>query len=123
MKVLDCLAPVNYRDDSLIISTVRRGIKWASLEVGDKVLIRHPDMSVEVADGGESPLMFSLAKVILVKTKIFANISEEDLFYNFEESCRRYTGILKRMEEIYTEFDVWELVTNVEVKIIRDCPR
>lgn len=121
MKVMEFLKPIDCYEENPhnVINTIRRGTKWGNLSVGERILIQHPDTSMTISEGAEYPMMMSLGEVANVRVKMFCDIEETDLKYNFEYECRSYSGIKKRMAEIYPKFDIMEIVTIVDVEVLQ----
>ena len=85
--------------DGLNIS-VRRGVKWDTLE----------KKSVELVDTDKPN--FSISTVnITTKVMRFCDLVDADLKYEHDESCRTVSGLLSVMQEIYPGFDEREIVT------------
>lgn len=85
--------------------TVRRGTKWSGLK--GKVYIGDVD--------GEAT---GVAKILCTKTIKFEDIKKEDLDYEHDPKCRDYEGLLETMQEVYDDFDVYEIVTLIYFRLI-----
>lgn len=87
--------------------TVRRGTKWdASKDIeGYAVGTRKEDGS-------------RLIEVRETKVMRFEDIEKEDLTFEHDPRCRTYEGLLEVMREVYSDFDVYEIVTLVYFKLL-----
>jgi hypothetical protein len=85
--------------------TVRRGTKWSGLK--GKVYVGDVDGEIQ-----------GVAKILCTKTMKFEDIKKEDLELEHDPKCRDYEGLLEVMQEVYEDFDVYEIVTLVYFKIL-----
>jgi hypothetical protein len=85
-------------------STVRDGIIWSDLEIGEMIKIEHV--------GTE----FSNICIVTNKNMREFSLVEGFLDNNFDLECRTYEGLLKRMKELYPGFKEDNIVTIVELE-------
>jgi hypothetical protein len=96
-----------YMDSDGKFNTIRRGLKWANLEVGETV-------RCQTLDTDDIPFY---TKVCNVKLMLFADLIDEDLKNNYDMfEGREYHKLLKSMKEIYPGFDYREVIVFVELK-------
>jgi len=94
--------------------TVRRGLKWADLEVGDIVEIRKT--------GAEEPPIGAevRAKIFDVKVMVFHDLKNypKMLHLGHDPACRYFPGLLDVMRETYDGFLLHEIVTLVFYELL-----
>mgnify|MGYP000979827558 CR=1 FL=1 len=114
-RKMDFVNPIVNKNEDNEFTTIRRGIKWADLQIGERILIM---------DG-----VTRIGKVTGVKVKRFMDLTWKDLNYNFQEGCASdmYTPkifalneISKAMEAVYPDFDYKEIVTWIKIKDSRE---
>jgi len=120
--------------DSIAVNlTVRRGLKWSNLKVGEKVILR--DTAAETHDytndgtppaGTAMPKLYEdqLAEIFDVKVMAFNDLMNyaRMLLLEQNEECRTFPGLFKIMKRVYDGFLQHELVTLVFYSVIETCP-
>jgi len=93
--------------------TVRKGLKWADLQVGDTVVIA--ETGTEVAEGAEV-----FAEIFDVKVMTFHALTHYThivkLFH--DPACQTFQGLFDRMKKVYDGFILHEVVTLVFYEIV-----
>lgn len=90
--------------------TVRRGLKWADLKVGDVVEVCETGKQAEVTCGNQV-----WATIYDVKVMSFADLMNYQRLLKLEHDprCQSYTGLFETMRRVYDGFLQHELVTLV----------
>lgn len=103
-----------------IINTVRRGIKWSTIDQGEIIQLMQTEDVGKYAKGCLIPEEedSQKAEVVKVVAKRFCDIDDSELVYNFEPKCRNWVNLAERMSELYKGFDEYEIVTVVDVRLI-----
>jgi hypothetical protein len=95
--------------------TVRRGVKWADLEVGDIVFTtstNKPEGLVPFYDG--------FIRVLDVKVYKFKDIPPELLEKEHDDNCKTIEGLFEEMSNVYgNNFNANEIVTVIEFQYHR----
>jgi len=90
--------------------TVRKGLKWADLCVGDAVVLK------ETGSGQESILLPApIATIFDIKVMRFSDLLHHRKMLGFSQDpkCRYYSELLRTMKRCYDGFIADELVTIV----------
>jgi hypothetical protein len=95
--------------------TVRKGLKWSSLEAGDTILLAETE--VGVVCGAEV-----YAKIFDVKVITFRDLVlyPKMLELEHDPECRIYYGLYQVMRKVYDGFLAHEIVTLVYYEIVED---
>ena len=106
MKEMVFTNQIYCENEEFLINTIRRGIKWGSLEVGESVDLLNSN-GISIARG----------IVNSVRIKPFLFLNNKDLEFNFEPECRSFIGVFKKMREFYKDFDVTEIITSIDIEL------
>lgn len=95
--------------------TVRKGLKWADLKVGDTVQVCETGKQAEVTCSNQV-----WANIYDVKVMTFNDLMnyERLLQHEHDPECRNYKGLFETMRKVYDGFLQHELVTLVLYEII-----
>lgn len=102
--------PVFVRSEKNV--TVRRGTKWVTLAVENKVL-PVMDANHQIDDQGH-PTLCGYAYNFKTKVKRFHDLTLEDIKHEHDLECRDYAGLRAAMVRAYPDFDDMEIVTILE---------
>ena len=96
--------------------TVRKGLKWSDLAVGEAVLLRETP-STELTIDTE---VVNHATIYDVKVMSFADLMNYKRLLKLEHDpkCQTYTGLFETMRRVYDGFLQHELVTLVMYELI-----
>lgn len=81
--------------------TVRRGLKWSLVKIGDELIIRETGSSNDITQ----------AIVTDVKVLCYLDLTEEDIKDEHDPACTTLEGLWEAMVRAYPSFDKRELVT------------
>lgn len=86
--------------------TVRKGLKWSDIQVGEEVEIRETGNEVDAAQ---------IATIWDVKVIRFVDLQEYAHMLKLEHDpdCQTFQGLFKVMKKVYDGFSLHELVTLV----------
>jgi len=103
--------------------TVRKGLKWADLEIGETVYLQETPPTQEAVDAGEatsSPGDEVTATIYDVKTIPFNALVNYPrmLKLGHDPYCRNYPGLFETMRKVYDGFLQHELVTLVYYELV-----
>ena len=103
-----------------IINTIRKGIKWGSLEVGEIIQLMPTENAAQYAEGAEIPEVkyTQKGKIIKVSIRRFCDIDDSELVYNFDPNCRNWLGLSESMSKLYKDFNEVDIITMVDMMII-----
>lgn len=121
-RILHMLHPLDAQTGELA-STVRRGLKWGDLEVGERLILcvcssfcRDPETCNNVSQP-QCQVCVRTGEGVIERLWIgnFCDIYARDLRYEHEERSRNYNGLLESMTKAYgeefTEEDIVVVVT------------
>lgn len=94
--------------------TVRKGLKWTDLKVGDVVELRETGADASPCGGEVTATIYD------VKVMVFKDLLNYGKMLNLEHDpeCRGFPGLYKTMRNVYDGFLQHELVTLVFYEII-----
>ena len=97
-------------DNRAVNLTVRKGLKWADLKVGDKVELRDPKGPLLLTKGSGN-----VAVIYDVKVMTFNDLMNYPRMLQLEHDpeCQSYRGLFTVMRKVYDGFLQHELVTLV----------
>lgn len=100
-------------DPRAVNLTVRKGLKWSSLQVGDKVEVRETGADVPEADARVYATIYD------VKVLSFNDLMNYQRMLKLEHdpACRNFQGLFSVMKRVYDGFLQHELVTLVFYEI------
>jgi len=103
--------------------TVRKGLKWADLKIGETVHLQETPPTPEAVDAGEatsSPGEVQTAMIFDVKVISFADLMNYPKMLKLEHDpkCQNYCGLFETMRRVYDGFLQHELVTLVYYELV-----
>ena len=95
--------------------TVRKGLKWADLKVGDTIMLQETGAPAPVIEADEV-----LATIYDIKVMSFADLMNyrQMLKLEHDPKCQNYPGLFETMRSVYDGFLQHELVTLVFYELI-----
>ena len=95
--------------------TVRKGIKWSDLKVGETIEVCETGKEAEVTCGNQIR-----ATIYDIKVMVFADCMNYDKMLDLEHDpeCRNYRGLFNVMRRVYDGFLQHELVTLVYYELV-----
>jgi len=89
--------------------TVRKGLKWSNLHVGDKVELRETGAEVSEAGARVYATIYDVKVMTLNDLSNYAKM----LKLEHDPDCQTFSGLYKEMRRVYDGFLSHELVTLV----------
>ena len=101
-------------EDRAVNLTVRKGLKWSDLRIGDAIEIQETD-NPPPCGAPES-----YVKIYDVKVMVFKDLMNYQRMLQLEHDpdCRNYQGLFKVMRKVYDGFLQHELVTLVFYELL-----
>ena len=106
--------------------TVRKGLKWSDLRVGDTIWLQVTpiDPTTVSPESKTAPISHQLAIIYDVKVMTFNDLMNYPRMLQLEHDpeCQNYKGLFEVMRRVYDGFLQHELVTLVFYEIIQETP-
>lgn len=101
--------------------TVRKGLKWSDLTIGETIEVRETGAPIPLAD---PPVGRVYAVIYDVKVMSFADLMNYRALLKLEHDpkCQNYPGLFETMRKMYDGFLQHELVTLVLYELLEEAP-
>jgi len=110
-------ADIPGHDPVAVNLTVRKGLKWADVKIGETVIVA--ETGAEIVEGQEV-----FAEIFDVKVMTFASLVNYGHLLKLEHdpACQTFKGLFETMKKVYDGFLLHELVTLVFYEVLEETP-